>query len=289
MQEASKPMAEPPQIPPRPGFRASRRSYVEYDWLVLRRAWSDTWDFTKTQGLLAGTIAAVFGSTIYWRIERDVNVVPILVGTFAGLGVLTFLWFILQLALAPWRLHRESLKVFEDLKQHYEDQFQAYLAARKDLERKHASNITHIEPSLAAIQRQLGTELRDILRKIEMVKATSPPSYSFTFQLPTARFGDYEKRLAEMPELYTVIARAYTAAHRVNSVLDNRRGQLRAPQTLRVTPTERLDDTYEAVGAALDAMEETRGEVFETSLDRAAGRVLENFVQAEEERSESTD
>lgn len=280
-------MAEPPQIPPSPGFGASLRSYVGYDWLVLRRAWSDTWDFTKTQGLLAGTIAAVFGSTIYWRIERDVNVVPILVGTFAGLGVLTFLWFILQLALAPWRLHRESLKAFEDLKQHSEDQVQAYLARRKDVERRYASNITHIEPSLAAIQRQLGTELRDILRKVEMVKALDPPSYSPAFQLPAARFGEYQGRLAELPELYEVIERAYTAAHHVNSVLDGRRGRLRdARAIMRVSPAERLDDAYEAAGIALDAMGESRGEPFETAVDRSARLVLEDLVREDEAEGE---
>lgn len=74
---------------------------------VISRAWSDTRSFTLSQGLVASAFAAAFGNVVYYWIEDDVRVFPILVGALGGIGLLVVLWFTLQLLLAPARVFNE--------------------------------------------------------------------------------------------------------------------------------------------------------------------------------------
>jgi hypothetical protein len=134
---------------------------------------------------------------------------------------------------------------------------------------------------LARVSRLFGTELREIRRRIEMAKAMAPtPHYSHAYHLPGARWDEYDDLLAAFPELYDVIERAYTAAHHVNEALDFRRTRASSPtQTLGVMPDERLEAAYDAAGEALDALDEPRGEVWETEAQRAARLVAEDVAR----------
>jgi hypothetical protein len=133
---------------------------------------------------------------------------------------------------------------------------------------------------LAALSRQLGTELRDIRHKVEIVQSTRPhPHYSHGFHLPAARWDEFDDELATFPDLYKVVERAYTAAHHVNEALEMRRTRARKPeQTLGVIKDDGLDEAYEAAGDALDALEEPRGEVWETAAGRAVRLVAEDVM-----------
>jgi hypothetical protein len=123
----------------------------------------------------------------------------------------------------------------------------------------------------------LGTELRDIRHKIEIVWSTRPhPHYSHAFQLPAARWDEYDELLAAHPVLYATVERAYTAAHHVNEALAMRRTRSGSDtQTLGVTQEEDLQSAYDAAGEALDALNEPRGEKFESVTVRAAREVIE--------------
>jgi hypothetical protein len=85
------------------------RDSLAYSWLVIRRAIEDTRSFTIRQGVVTAAFAAIFGTAIYSRVEDEVDVTPILVGSLVGLGVLVVGWFLLQLVMAPVRIHREQL------------------------------------------------------------------------------------------------------------------------------------------------------------------------------------
>jgi hypothetical protein len=121
--------------------------------------------------------------------------------------------------------------------------------------------IADYEDRLKIVVPQFGTELRDIRHKIEIVRSTRPhPHYSDGFQLPNARWDEYDEILAASPDIYRVVERAYTAAHHVNSALDMRRTRANAGQTIGVIPEDGLDAAYDAAGEALDALGEPRGE-----------------------------
>jgi hypothetical protein len=142
-------------------------------------------------------------------------------------------------------------------------------------------------PAMTIAGRQIGTELRDIRHKIEIVRSTRPsPHYSHGFRLPNARFDEYDEILAEDPELYPIVERAYTKAHHVNEALDMRRTRANPGQTIAVIPDDGLDAAYDASGEALDALGEERGEPFETEADRAVRMVAEDI--AAEIESEAT-
>jgi hypothetical protein len=134
---------------------------------------------------------------------------------------------------------------------------------------------------LARFSRLFGTELREIRRKIEMVKAMGPtPHYSHGFQLPGTRWDEYDEALTEFPQLYEIVERAYTAAHHVNEALGFRRTRASTPTTtIGVGPDDGLDDAYDAAGEALDALGEARGEIWETAADRAARLVTADIVR----------
>src|SRR5207253_61670 len=105
--------------------------------------------------------------------------------------------------------------------------------------------------------RRLGTELRDMRLMIERVKATSPMAYPRGFRLPVARWQEYEPLLADHPDIYRLVERAYTAANGVNEVLRLREGRQGANvATLGVISEDGLDETHGAAGEALDALGE---------------------------------
>jgi hypothetical protein len=133
---------------------------------------------------------------------------------------------------------------------------------------------------LRAISLQMGTELRDIRYKIELVRSTRPtPQYSHGFTLPAARWGEHHANLAEHPALYAAVEQAYTAAHRVNEALNMRRTRAGKPDALLgVIPDDGLDDAYEAAGRALDALGEPPGEAWETAAQRAVRGVTEDIL-----------
>jgi hypothetical protein len=261
-----------------------REVWQFYALAVIPRALDDSWRFLRKHFTGELCFAALL-FLVAWFTHED-KLVANLGASFVLLVKAVVLFavvlFVVELLLAPVRVNRDLRRELVEK----DKQFEIYLQKRGALARQYASNITHIEPSLAAIQRQIGTELRDILRKIEMVKATNPPSYPHGFQLPRARFTQYQERLSELPDLYAIVERAYSAAHHVNSALDMRRARARVGWTIGVHPDDRLDDAYEAAGEALDAMDESRGEVFESTLDRTARRVLEDFVREDETRGE---
>jgi hypothetical protein len=134
---------------------------------------------------------------------------------------------------------------------------------------------------LARISRLFGTELREIRRKIEMARAMRPtPHYSHTFQLPGARWDEYDDALAAFPELYEVVERAYTAAHQVNEALGFRKARASSTaKAIGVMPDDGLEAAYNAAGEALDALGEPRGEEWETAATRAARLVTEDVVR----------
>jgi hypothetical protein len=126
----------------------------------------------------------------------------------------------------------------------------------------------------------LGTELRDIRHKIELVMSTRPhPHYSHGFRLPGARWDEYDAFLAkDWPDLYPVIERAYTAAHHVNEALKMRETRA-GGTTIGVIPDDGLAEAYEAAGVALDALGEPRGEPWETGAQVAVRTVTEDILR----------
>jgi hypothetical protein len=155
-------------------------------------------------------------------------------------------------------------------------QFQAF----HDIRVERDSLLEDEAKRLARISRLFGTELREIRRKIEMAKAMAPtPHYSHDFQLPGARWDEYDETLAAFPELYDVVGRAYTAAHQVNEALGFRRTRASSSSTtLGVIPDDGLNAAYDAAGQALDALGEPRGEVWETAADRATRLLAEDVL-----------
>jgi hypothetical protein len=131
----------------------------------------------------------------------------------------------------------------------------------------------------------LGTELRDIRHKIEMVRSTRPnPHYSHEFRLPGARWDEYYKFLAaDWPDLYPVIERAYTAAHHVNEALTMRETRSGDTTTLGVIADDGLGEAYDAAGMALDALGESRGKPWETKAPAAVRVVAEDVLRELEE------
>lgn len=144
------------------------------------------------------------------------------------------------------------------------------------------------DPRLGAIARQLGTELRDIRHKIEIVKSTRPhPHYSHGFQLPAFRWDELDDELASYPALYRKMEGAYTAAHHVNEALMMRRTRAGEGKTIGVIPDDGLDEAYEAAGEALDELGESRGRVWESGSQRAVRLVTEDILRDADEGESS--
>jgi hypothetical protein len=137
---------------------------------------------------------------------------------------------------------------------------------------------------LAAISRQLGTELRAIRHKIDILRTTRPhPHYSHEFHLPAYRWDEFDEELSADAKPYRIVEHAYNAAHHVNEALDMRRTRARPNATLGVIPDDGLDEAYEAAGEALDALGEPRGEVWETGAERAVRLVVDDIMREMEE------
>jgi len=123
---------------------------------------------------------------------------------------------------------------------------------------------------LTAAKRQLGTELRDVRHRIEIVRATRPhPHYSHDFNLPVARWDEYDALIAEWADLYPPVEAAYAAVTHVNEALRMRRTRANPGQALGVIEDDGIDEAYEAAGRALDALAEPRGEPWQTAAERA--------------------
>ena len=155
-------------------------------------------------------------------------------------------------------------------------------SALVDLVRKSEAEKRELQQALEAAESSkeirtvahiLGTELRDIRRKIERAKADDPPRYPFGFKLPTGGFTEYRAVLAQDDHVYKIVAGAYTAAHRVNERLDERESRRRPGNRLRseVLPEDGLDAAHGAAGEALDVLGEPHDEAF--SDERESGDV----------------
>lgn len=202
----------------------------------------------------------------------------VLLEAVAIAGAVLFLW---ELLMAPVRVNRSlEEKLVEQRRE-----ATAALTHSAQIGHDYGSNIAR-GVSLPAVRRQLGTELRDIRHKIELVKTTRV--YRRGFQLPAARWDQYDEVLAERPELYGVVDKAYTAAHHVNEAVALRATRIVGKDVqLGVHPDDGLDAAYDAAGEALDALGESRGEAFESAADRAARLVTEDVLQELQEEDEA--
>jgi hypothetical protein len=133
------------------------------------------------------------------------------------------------------------------------------------------------EEAIDAIRVELGTELRDIRRKIEKVKGMEVQIYWEGFELPAARWHEYDEVLALEAELYAKVEAAYVAANDVNEAVRYRRSINRVPgRNIGANPTDGLDRAYEAAGYALDALVQLRGEPWRTPTQEAAQAIIED-------------
>jgi hypothetical protein len=293
-------------LPRRASLWAARGGeYVGYLGAVLAHAARPTARFMRDLRvefivLAAGVVVAVLSSEGQGSAPHQLIVGGLWVLAILALAVaIVFVW---NLLLAPARLHialkdelaktksdaKTALEAAEDRADAAEFQSEGRLAelrividevkgVRKELERVQRSEK---EDKISAVARQIGTELRDIRHKIEIVRVTRPhPHYSDGFQLPAARWDEYDEVLAEDADLYGAVEAAYTAAHHVNEALDMRRTRAGAGVTVGVGPDDGLDAAYDAAGEALDALKQERGEVWETEADRAVRLVAEDIVQ----------
>jgi hypothetical protein len=129
-------------------------------------------------------------------------------------------------------LDNPSLRTWEDVQeagQRFGDQLNSVLESDLFADVRHLDGLRFAQADekrkLSGASKQLGTELRDIRHKIEVVRSTRPqPHYSRDFRLPAARWDEYDALLAtSKPDLYPLVEAAYTAAHRVNEHLEFRR------------------------------------------------------------------
>jgi hypothetical protein len=264
---------------------------VAHFWavLVLWRALRETARVLKRHLLKELILAAVLFGLAFLLKEKSPFIDELKNSLFllliaAGIyGVAVFVWQFLQ---RPVRIKRE-LEEDRDRVRHEAEQDRKKLLEETTAALKHAgrirrdygSNIIHAAPSVDAIRRQLGTELRDIRHKIEIVNSTRPhPHYSPGFRLPAFRFDEYRERLAEDPELYAIVEKAYTAAHHVNEALQMRETRAGQGVTIGVIPDDGLDAAYSVAGEALDALNEPRGEPWETGAQRAVREVTEDML-----------
>jgi hypothetical protein len=133
------------------------------------------------------------------------------------------------------------------------------------------------DQAIEAIAAQLGTELKDIRRKIEKVKSMTVPIYWEGFELPAARWNEHDEVLAMKPEIYAVVEAAYVAANDVNEAIRHRLTVARSRVKDRIVgphPTDGLDAAYEAAGKALDVLGQPRGKKWETPEQEVAGLLI---------------
>jgi hypothetical protein len=128
---------------------------------------------------------------------------------------------------------------------------------------------------LQGAKMRIGTELRDIRRKIETVRATTAMQIADGFKLPAFRFEEYGDLLAQRdPILYATVERAYVAGHRVNEAVDLRRTRAGAGH-IGANEEDGWQEAYVLTGEALEALHERVDPPLETPAQTAARRLLE--------------
>jgi hypothetical protein len=187
---------------------------------------------------------------------------------------------VLIAAVFLWNLFLSGPRLYFEMKAELEHKLWETARELDRLRYPQERAVENAKARLRAISLQLGTELRDIRYKIELVRSTRPtPHYSYGFTLPSARWGEHHAKLAEYPALYATVEQAYTGAHRVNEALNMRRTRAGKPDALLgVITDDGLDDAYEAAGRALEALGEPLGDAWETAAQRAAREVTEDIL-----------
>lgn len=151
--------------------RPTIRSYLLYEASVLKRAWSETWNFTLRTGLVSGAVAALFGAGATAIKDSGVDLGLTVFGILAGVGTLAALWFVMQLVLAPWRLHRDIQGQLGEKDAFYQGQIAAFLAATKNLSGQYAGNIHPLPraPHPNAVRRSEANRLTTELENNEII------------------------------------------------------------------------------------------------------------------------
>jgi hypothetical protein len=198
--------------------------WASYTSLVLKAAWEPTGRFLKNLRAQIGLIVVGAGVATYQRWGDDAftwtDAVTAALWGLLVMGILIALVFIWNLARAPYRVYRAMKSELQEANYKLEDELKGYRWPEQQ-----EAELRKTKLRSAALP--LGTELRDIRHKIEVVKSTRPnPHYSHGFRLPGARWDQYDSFLAkDWPDLYPVIERAYTLAHHVNEALQVARSQ----------------------------------------------------------------
>jgi hypothetical protein len=258
--------------------------WASYKSLVLRAAWEPTARFLGSLRAELGLLVVVAFVALLQQPERTLRdaVGAVSWGLLAA-AILIGLAFTWNLARAPYRVFRAMKSELMETNSKLEEELRSYRWPEQQ-----AAELRKTKLRNAALP--LGTELRDIRHKIEMVKSTRPnPHYSHGFRLPGAQWDQYDAFLAQdWPDLYPVVERAYTLAHHVNEALQMRETRAGAGRTLGVIPDDGLDEAYDAAGLALDALGELRGEQWRTRAQAAVDRVVDD-IQRELEEEPATD
>jgi hypothetical protein len=254
--------------------------WASYKSLVLSAAWEPTARFLRDLRADIGLLVVVAFVALYQQPEWTVGdaVVAILWGLLAA-GILIALVFIWNLVRAPYRVFRAMKSELLEENYKLEKELRGYRwPEQQEAELRKAK--------LRSAALPLGTELRGIRHKIEMVKSTRPnPHYSHGFRLPGARWDQYDSFLAsDWPDLYPVIERAYTAAHHVNEALQMRETRAGPGKTIGVRADDGLDEACEAAGAALDALGQERGEPWQTKAQAAVQTVVDDIEREWKEK-----
>lgn len=256
--------------------------WASYKSLVLKAGWEPTGRFLRDLRVDVGLLVVVAFAALYQQEDRTLRdaVVAILWGLLAA-GILIGLVFIWNLVRAPYRVYSAMKRELTQANYTLEEKLRGYRWPEQQEAELRKSKLRS-----AALP--LGTELRDIRHKIEVVKSTRPhPQYSHGFRLPAARWDQYDSFLAkDWPDLYPVIERAYTLAHHVNEALQMRETRAGAGKTIGVIADDGLDEAYEAAGAALDALHQPRGEPWQTKAEAAVQMVADDIEREWKERED---
>ena len=233
--------------------------YSEYMHLVLKAAVLPTGRFLKDLRADLGLIVVVALVAVYQhpsgeRITLADSLTAVIWG-FLAAGILVALVFVWNLVQAPYRVYKAMEDELRETNWGLETELQRYRHPESQ-----AAALREARLRQAALP--LGTELRDIRHKIDIVRSTRPhPHYSHGFRLPGARWNDHHRFLAgDHADLYAIVECAYTASHHVNEALQMRETRAGAGKTLAVIPDDGLDEAYDAAGLALDALGESRGD-----------------------------
>lgn len=238
---------------------------------VRQRAFRDFRQQFVRQGLGVGIALALLGPLLYWVAEgtRQAKAqVGLWVVSGAGplvvVMVVLLLWCLLR---APLQLAVENLA-----------EANARIATLVGELATATAKASSFDDRLAVARARLGAELRETRHRIEIVRSTRPhPHYSHQFALPTLQWQEHGDVVAGSLELYRAVEPAYAAVAHVEAVLDMRRTRA-GNGTLGVIGEDRLDELYDAAGAALDALGEERGDVWQSGIDRAVAGVVEGLL-----------